>query len=71
MTKVTGAVSKVWCFINERLQQSTEGSAEAGDVLHFLLAGRDIVGYRKIKLPPALRCVWWKGPSQTGQAGVI
>ena len=71
MAKVTGAVRKVWCFINECLWQSTEGSAEVGDVFRLLLKGSDIVGYREIKLSLALRYVWWKGPSQIGQTGVI
>ena len=50
MAKVTGAVRKVWCFINECLQQSTEGSAEVGDVFRLLLKGSDVVGYRETKL---------------------
>lgn len=29
------------------------------------------VGYRGIKLSLDLRYVWWKGPSQIGQTGVI
>lgn len=61
MAKVTGAVRKVWCLINDRLLQSTEGSAEVGDVFRLLLKGSDFVGCREIKLSLALTCVWWKG----------
>lgn len=71
MAKVTGVVRKVWCFINECLQQFAECSAEVRDAFHLLLKGSGTVGYKETKFSLALRHIWWKSTSCIGQTSVI
>lgn len=67
MAKVTGAVRKVWCFINVCLWQSTEVSLEDRDIFFLSLEGPDICGLQRNKAFPGSEKLGGKAHPRLGR----